>query len=163
MNENILDALMRLFALIIDPEDYGNIDKSRDVVSAYLSRTLSPVFVEKYLERYDGYINSYKNAKNKKSANKRISSSSVRVLKICALLNQELHQKEKFYVLVRIIEYISIGGVISQTSIDFIQTIAVSFNIENFEFKNIMAFVENDLKYAHNKENFLYIDNFLYF
>ena len=159
MNENILDALMRLFALIIDPEDYGNIDKSRDVVSAYLSRTLSPVFVEKYLERYDGYINSYKNAKNKKSANKRISSSSVRVLKICALLNQELHQKEKFYVLVRIIEYISIGGVISQTSIDFIQTIAVSFNIENFEFKNIMAFVENDLKYAQNKENFLYIDN----
>ena len=159
MNENILDALMRLFAIIIDPEDYGNIDKSREVVAAYLRKTLSPVFVEKYLERYDGYINSYKNSKSKKSANKRISSSSVRALKICALLNQELHQTEKFYVLLRIIEYISMGGVFNENVTDFIQTIAVSFNIEDHEFKNILAFVEDDLKYASDKNDFLYIDN----
>ncbi len=159
MNEKILDALMRLFALIIDPEDTINAAKSKDVVQAYLQRMLSPALAEKYLNRYEGYVNSYKDKKSGKESHKRISSSSVKILKICAQINRELHQRDKVTVIIQLIEYVLTDNNFSEASKDFVETVSESFNIEHSEYLNILSFVKNDLSIADNKADFLFADN----
>ena len=62
MNEKILDALMRLFALITDPTDVANNRSARVVVEAYLRGLLSPTLVEEYLVRFDKYLDEYQEA-----------------------------------------------------------------------------------------------------
>ena len=56
MNEKILDALMRLFALITDRDDGRYTDDARNIVGAYLQRLLSSDLVETYLAKFDKYL-----------------------------------------------------------------------------------------------------------
>lgn len=160
MNEKVLDALMRLFAFVIDPNDLGDIAKSRDVIDQYLRRILSPSLVVTYLGRYDEYINSYRDKKSGKEVRKRISSSSVKILKICTELNQNLHQRDKVFVLIQLIEYVLIGGQMNNSTRDFVETVSESFNIDHSEFLDILAFVKNDLSIASSRSNFLFINKY---
>ena len=101
MNEKILDALMRLFALITDRAGSRYTDDARNVVSAYLQRHLSDDLVDEYLSKFDTYLDEQGLKDNRKeSERKQVSLNSVRVLKICRQINEELHQKEKFIVLI---------------------------------------------------------------
>ncbi|MCQ2974775.1 MAG: ATP-binding cassette domain-containing protein [Bacteroidales bacterium] len=160
MNEKILDALMRLFALITDRTDENRSNNARDIVASYLQRLHSANVVEEYLKRFDYYLGE-RNSKsdNKSGERKKISMNSVKVLKICNQINEELHQKEKFIVLIQLIEYVLIDDIISDTEADFVKTVSETFNISNSDFQNILAFVQNDINKAGNTKDFLLIDN----
>lgn len=159
MNEKILDALMRLFALITDPDDFDNNSESRVVVDAYLRKMLSTRLVEEYMSRYDKYLGLYQGRRGVGGIRKRISASSVKVLKICEQLNTELHHKEKIMVLIQLMEYVYSGGAMSEREKDFLETVAESFNIAHSEFLNLEALMDNDLSVAAIPKNFLYIDS----
>ena len=53
MNESILKALMRLFAIIANVNADGISDKSRSIVESYLKLQLSLDQVNEYLELFD--------------------------------------------------------------------------------------------------------------
>ncbi len=158
MNEKILDALMRLFALITDPDDFDNLARPRGVVEAYLKGLISPQIVSKYLERYDGYLRQYRGRTSGNGVRKQISVSSVKVLKICGELNRQLHYREKVLVIIQLIAYVYIDSKLSPREKDFIETVAQSFNIDGGEFNNILAFMENDLSLASAIDRFMIVD-----
>jgi len=57
MNENILKALMQLFALLIKPDEKNLISKNeRDIVESYLKNLLNTKLTEEYLSYFDKYI-----------------------------------------------------------------------------------------------------------
>ena len=60
---------------------------------------------------------------------KRISLNAVRILAICEKINEELQQKQKVYVLVKLMDYISLGEEITENELDFLQTVANAFYI----------------------------------
>ncbi len=160
MNEKILDALMRLFALITDPTDVANNKSARVVVEAYLRGLLSASLVEEYLVRFDKYLDEYQDRKAKgNSTRKNISANSVKVLKICELINQQLHHREKIYVLIQLMEYVCTDSFLTSRERDFVETVSQAFNIDHSELKNLEAFIENDISQAAVPQNFLYIDS----
>ncbi|MCR5453900.1 MAG: ATP-binding cassette domain-containing protein [Bacteroidales bacterium] len=160
MNEKILDALMRLFALITDPADFANNKSARVVVEAYLRGILSQSLVEEYLVRFDKYLDEYQDRKaTGKASRKNISVNSVKVLKICELINQQLHHREKFYVLIQLMEYVCTDSYLTSRERDFVETVSQAFNIEHSELKNLEAFIEDDIKQAAIPQNFLFIDS----
>ena len=160
MNEKILDALMRLFALITDRAGSRYTDDARNVVSAYLQRHLSDDLVDEYLSKFDTYLDEQGLKDNRKeSERKQVSLNSVRVLKICRQINEELHQKEKFIVLIQLVEYVYSDEVINSIESDFVSTVSDSFNISRTDFQNILAFVKNNIVEAGDLTSFLFIDS----
>ena len=140
MSEQILKALMQLFAIIAHPT--SETSDRRSIVESFLRRQLNQETVKIYLEIFDSYYSSHEEKLSVKSKRKkRTSSSSVRVLKICTQINEELTQRQKHVVLVQLLEFIKSGKEITEQEMEFVTTVADSFFIEQTEYKEIENFV----------------------
>lgn len=115
MSAGILRALMQLFAIIAG----ANKASGKEIVAVFLRQQLNKELVNKYLEQYEEFAEKFHRAKQ--ASEKRTSMASVKVLRICDQINEELQQKEKFYVVVRLLEFISDFSDRGQQEWDFIQ------------------------------------------
>lgn len=158
MSESILKALMRLFALIavFSDNEETNEDEvhGRKIVASYLKKQLSLDLVEEYLKVFDDY---YEQSSSK--GKKKLSSGSVKVLKICEQVNEELRQEQKILVLLQLIEYISFNKTQDDKTIDFIETVADIFNIPKNEFLNSKAFLFNNFSNIVENDKLLIINS----
>lgn len=157
MSEGILRALMQLFAIIADVDDVVN--KSRGIVQIFLKSQLNQALVDQYLAVYDEYLEKHHKLSSKKEGKKkRTSLSSVKVLRICDQINKEISQGQKLIVLLRIIEYVNSDSALTDQELEFVTTIAESFNIPNNEFKAALAFVTEKADNLPDSESFLLIN-----
>lgn len=166
MSESILKALMQLFAIIAHPEDdqenesIEGISDRRSVVESFLRQQLNQELVTEYLKVFDYYYDLYQEKQSEKSlTKKRTSSSSVRVLKICTQINEELTQQQKVVVVVRLLEFVkSDDGAITDQEMAFISTVAETFFIPEDEFNTIHKFVINTFDSPPSFDNVLIIN-----
>jgi ABC-type multidrug transport system ATPase subunit len=156
MSERILRALMQLFALVAK----GESDSGREVVRVFLAQQLGSALVEKYLAIFDEYFKEYHGADGEESdkKRKRISKSSVKILKICTAINAELVQMQKVIVLFRILQFINTDGDIDGQELDFVSTVADTFNIDEQEFLRCLHFVKATKDDLQDSENILVIN-----
>ena len=143
MSEAILKALMRMFAILAAINRDRLTSSSREIVEMYLNRHLSRTIAKEYLKLFDDHYESLQGKHEKpddSQRRKRNASHSVKVLAICQQVNEELHQKEKVIVLMRLIEFMFSHESISQTEQDFIITLAGIFSVEEAEFKELVEF-----------------------
>lgn len=139
MSERLLKALMQLFAVIARPE--SNYEDRELVVKQFLLQQLNIDLVTDYLEIFKDYYNQYQK-KRKKKLQKSISLSSVKVLKICSEINQELTLKQKVIVLLRLLEFIKDDvGEVTDQELEFVYTVSDSFYIPEEEYVRLKAFV----------------------
>ncbi len=139
MSKRILRALMQLFALIASPGI--NKDERKNVVEIFLQEQLNKEQVDEYLKIYEQFVIQYQRRKSKSNPNKLLSVSSVKILTICSLLNEELTQKQKIIILIKLLEFVRIGEDLSEQAIEFVNTVSESFKIPSSEFKAIKDFI----------------------
>lgn len=157
MSERILKALMQLFAIIAKVD--GVTSASRGIVESFLKQQLSLELVDQYLTLFDEFLEAHHQvAKRKDGSAKRTSLNSVKVLRICTQINEELTQKQKVVVLIRLVEFIHSSYEISEQELEFVQTVSETFNIEQSEFALVRDFVEKDIKDMPDISEFLVID-----
>ncbi|MDX9769533.1 MAG: ATP-binding cassette domain-containing protein [Tenuifilaceae bacterium] len=163
MSESILKALMQLFAIIARPEDESeDIENDRRlVVESFLRQQLNQELVREYLKVFDYYYELYQEKQSEKSkSKKRTSSSSVRVLKICTQINEELTQQQKVVVVVRLLEFVKTEeNSITEQEMAFISTVAETFYIESDEFDLIHQFIINSNMQTPLHSKILLVDN----
>ncbi len=158
MSERILRALMQMFAIIAKVDGINN--TGRQIVQSFLKQQLNLEQVDTYLKIFDEYLESHQNAsKRKEGAAKRTSVNSVKVLKICTQINQELEQPQKVIVLIRLLEFIYSSNEISHQEHEFVLTVAETFNIPDEEFRLLKSFIEDGLEVIPNNPNILVINN----
>lgn len=164
MSERILKALMQLFAIIarvdenIDSEEPVTSGEGRKIVEAFLSQELSQSAVQAYLDIFDEFLISFQGGSKKKDGKrKKTSVHSVKVLRICTQINEELAQRQKIIVLVRILEFINANDVVDDQELEFAQTVADTFNVSMDEYNMIKDFVEAKLDRILDHENMLYV------
>lgn len=158
MSERILRALMQMFAIIAKVDGVNN--TGRQIVQSFLKQQLSQEQVETYLKIFDEYLESHQQAsKKKEGAAKRTSLNSVKVLKICTQINQELEQTQKVIVLLRLLEFIYSSNEISDQEYEFVVTVADTFNIPHEEFTLLKWFIETGHEIVPNEPNILVINN----
>jgi|TARA_R110000737_G_scaffold161270_1_gene189152 ABC-type multidrug transport system ATPase subunit len=155
MSERILRALMQLFAILArvdESEETLNKIKfesttGRQLVEDYLQTELSTSLVEHYLQIFDNDLQTLHQSTFKKDGkSKRTSVNSVKILRICSQINKELTQKQKVLVLIRVMEFVLLNQSHSKQEIDFVETVADSFNIEKTDYERIMLFIENSIE-----------------
>jgi ABC-type multidrug transport system ATPase subunit len=139
MKETILDALVRLFALIAGLEE--SISDSREVVRSFLMQQLDEEGTQRFLMRYDALLAQQTAPEENVLKRKRASASSVKVLGILDQINSELEQHQKCIVLLRLSEIIFANGA-TPIELDFIETVASSFAVPDQEFLNLRAWQE---------------------
>lgn len=163
MSESILKALMQLFAIIAHPQDDEGEDGSdrRNVVEGFLKNQLNQELVQEYLKVFDYYYDIHQQKQSETSkTKKRTSSSSVRVLKICAQINEELTQQQKVVVLVRLLEFVKPeSGEVTYQEMAFISTVAETFHFDDNEFFLIRDFVLVPFQNLKPSDNILIINS----
>lgn len=163
MSEAILKALMQLFALISDIHDDTVITaREKNIVRIFLVRHLNNELVSKYMQLFEDYLsifNSERIVKGSLQDRKRISLNAMKILSICETINAELEQRQKVYVMVRLTDYVFSGSEISETELDFLQTVSSAFNIPDKEFSDIREFIFSDDPAKGVSSNILVVSN----
>ena len=154
---------MQLFALI---SDIGNINeislRERNVVKSFLSRHLNSELVEKYLIIFDEYLDLFLNreAITERAGEYDIPAlKAMRIKRICEGINKELRQKQKIYIIIQLIDFISYGKEITENELDFLMIMALALNVPENEYRNIKSFIIDPVSRIHEKDKLLLIDN----
>ncbi len=157
MSTGVLQALMQLFAIIAKSGDNdGMKNNGRDVIAIFLRQQLNRDLVKKFLMDYDKFVSEQQSKTNsRKGKKKRTSLNSVKILKICTQINEELAQKEKVFVLLRLLEFIKESHEEEQIR-EFIETVSDTFNISRQIFEDLKSLVQSSGSEIIDKENFIY-------
>ncbi len=159
MTEKILKALLQLFAIIAKSERNTVGASAHDVVRRFLFRQFTAHAAKEHMMLFEAYVAAFHSSGGKSDrGRKRTSMNSVKVLKICAEVNEELNQRQKFTVLVHLLELIHARGELLDQERDFVFTVAESFNIANAEFQRCNAFVQADGAAHEDQADLLYIN-----
>lgn len=157
MSERILKALMQLFSIVSEANEIS--DNSRTIVESFLKQQLNQQLVDEYLKLYDEFIEAKNQKSDSEKKRKRTSVNSVKVLLICTQINEELAQKQKIIVLIRLLEFIYANKEASEQELEFVNTVSETFNIPKEEFDLCLAFVHNTIDAKIDSPSVLIINN----
>lgn len=162
MSAGILRALMQLFAIIArEAEAADQASNGRDIVAVFLRQQLNRKLVEQYMVLFDAFVADSGKGRSSNRKAKRTSLSSVKVLRICTQINEELAQKEKLFVLIRLIEFVESFGQRGDQQEEFLETVADTFNVGREVYKNLSALCRADDLSTIYHSDFLRVDGAL--
>ncbi len=141
MSEEILKALMQLFALIIK-QDGGVEETEKKYVRNFLSQQLSSKEVSQYYSLFEQHAGLKKEG-SKSTDKEKLTSviDSVRVLGICRRINKTLHQNQKIVVLVRLFELVNADKKFTPQRMAIINTVADVFTVPKEETASIEQYI----------------------
>jgi ABC-type multidrug transport system ATPase subunit len=142
MSEEILKALMELFALIVK-QDGGMIPDERKYVLDFLNKQLTRESVREYMALFDEHAGPVIEKSEVKEPVAPSVRDSVKILGICKKINRTLNQEQKVVVLVRLYELLNAGRRFTPQRMNIINTVAEVFKISPDEFATTEQFVMN--------------------
>ena len=164
MSEEILKALMQLFA-IIAKQDEGVAVQEEKFVRIFLASQLSKSQVEEYMDLFIKHSEREEKKRKKKEGKVPDSSGqvkmvdSVRVMGICRKINKTLNHKQKVIVLARLFELINVEKKLTEQRMEIIAVVADAFNLTSKEYKEIENFVIQDDYRELDSESVLIIND----
>lgn len=152
MSENILRALMQLFAF---GAGLGQKSASgRKIVEAFLRQTVSASSVLEYISLFDYYFQIARGGDSKDKAAK-----EEKVRHICSEINKELNVRQKYIVLLRLVEFVlSTGDEITEAEKEFLGAVSGVFNIGLEDYSLCFWFVSGESAAEINSKHFLVIN-----
>ncbi len=133
MSEKVLNALMRLFAMLANSETSNA--PERAIVELFLKKHLNREQVSNYLTVYDSFVEEQKEKFTGDKKRKKLAVNSVKVVIICKQMNAELTRRQKFVLLLNLLEFINSDGIILEQELELVNTVALCFNISSDEFE----------------------------
>jgi ABC-type multidrug transport system ATPase subunit len=161
MNESILEALIRLFALVADVNRDSRLGNERDVVMDYLERQYSAELVQTYIDFFDEQVMLYHPEGMHSSAfetQKQHVFNESQIAELCDKINEELVLEQKLIVLVYLLDFINRGERLTENESRFISIVAESLKIDHSDFLNAKAFTFGELEGVVNRDCLLFID-----
>ncbi|MFT3739591.1 MAG: ABC transporter ATP-binding protein [Breznakibacter sp.] len=162
MSEEILKALMQLFALVTMPNDAENL--RRGVVLAFLRKILNNHRASYFIGLFDNYYDEHKlKLSEKDKLPRRIAASSVKALKIASKVNEGLTYYQKVIVVIQLMEFLNSSEGIMPVEKEFIDNVAQLFHIDSEDYSSIVSLIlaiaptdvsgDQFLVLAHEPEN----------
>jgi len=157
MSEKILRALLQLFAIAANTERLSA--QSRQIVEAFLRQQLSSDLVIKYLAVFDEFLVEREKQVRAGEVSDHVQSETKEVLMICSDINQELNVRQKYIVLIRLIEFIySSNDAASLEEFALAATVAGVFKIPEADYTKCLVIAGNSTMIP-DAESYLIINN----
>jgi ABC transport system ATP-binding/permease protein len=143
MSEEILDALMQLFAIIAKQDEgveASEVEYVRNFLVSQLPNEKVVEYMDVFTEKAGG---ENKSGEKQEAGEKKLTSvkDSVRILGLCKKINKKLSQPQKVVVLVRLFELVNADRNFSDQRMAIINTVAEVFKLPSEEFQLIKDFV----------------------
>lgn len=151
MSEEILKALIRLFA-IISKQDGGVTEGERDYVMGFFRQQLGHNDIDKYMTMYDA-LTGYSSSGIANTATS--IQDSLQALKVSKKINQTLTQRQKIIAIIESIALINSDDIISDHELTVLNTIAAVFNISQETVSLLRQLVTGESLLAFNINNAL--------
>jgi ABC-type multidrug transport system ATPase subunit len=164
MSEEILKALMQLFA-IIAKQDEGVETTQMEYVKNFLQQQLNDEEVKEYYSLFRQYSgledadNGNDQEEDKNTVKLTSVRDSVRILGLCKKINKTLTQKQKIVVLVRLFEIVNADRKFTDQRMQIINTVADVFKVIKEEVASIEAFVIRNETNELDDNNILIIND----
>jgi ABC transport system ATP-binding/permease protein len=164
MSEEILRALMQLFA-IIAKQDEGVESTQVEYVKNFLQQQLNDEEVKEYFllfRQYSGLEDADNGAEaDEDKGIKKLTSvkDSVRILGLCKKINKTLTQKQKVVALVRLFEIVNADRKFTDQRMQIINTVSEVFKVDKEEFTSIESFVVENESHKLDDTNILIIND----
>ena len=161
MSEEILKALMQLFALIAK-QDGGVEDKEKNFVHDFLVQQIAVAKVREYyslFEEYAGISDQISDLPQNNEIKLTSVIDSVKILGICKKINKTLNQNQKVVVLLRLYELVNADKKFTDQRMEIITTVADVFNIPKGEKNDIEYFVTDKSSHELIEKNILIIND----
>lgn len=162
MNETVLKALMKLFAIVADVNREGFSGNEKDVIAEYLQRQFSREHVLDFLKYYEESLPRFHPEtmyENEVEANKQNVHNETIIRDICNQINEELEQEHKVIVILYLLDFINRGEAITDNEIKFVNTVGNQLKIPQDEFEDAEFFTFEQIDKIKHKENLLFIDS----
>ncbi len=163
MNESMLHSLMHLFAIIASINRDTFFSLARNFVESFLNQQLNRKLAEKFLTIYEYYFNEIE-APERKARSTDTSSLTVKMLAICDEINKELHIRNRFQILISLLQfnkyfetYASDESEFRQSVSDAVRTISGGLMIKPAEYDNCKAFVTDKFYKVPDKDRLMVI------
>jgi ABC-type multidrug transport system ATPase subunit len=161
MSEEILRALMQLFALIAK-QDGGVEEKEKKFVHDFLLQQVAIAEVSEYYTLFEEYADLKKRSYDLVQDDEiKLTSvlDSVKILAICKKINKTLNQSQKIVVLLRLYELVNSDKKFTNQRMDIITTVADVFKIQRNEKNDIEYFVTDNSSFEPAGKNTLIIND----
>ncbi|MBN2813927.1 MAG: ATP-binding cassette domain-containing protein, partial [Bacteroidales bacterium] len=148
MNESILRALMRLFAIVSDSNKAGQSDNRRSIVMDYLDRQYSDEIVRKYIDFFDEQVRYFHQHDADAAITDRAvlkSNAEARIVELCSQINEELEHQQKMIMLVYLLDFIQSGEKQNRTELSLVRTAARYLKIDEDEFNDARSFTFEEI------------------
>jgi ABC transport system ATP-binding/permease protein len=150
MSEPVLNAIMRLFALVAKEDHITK--QEREYIQVFLSDHLSQKATEDHMQLFDEFAIEIS---NKLSATQEKDT----ILEICRSINKEVAQKQKMVIVLELLSVILADGAISAREQSLAQTISESLYIQPQDLSLITHYVLAKNRNQINHEDILVIDS----
>lgn len=144
MSEEILRALMKLFALISKQDD-GSSSEERNYVENFLKHQLSEKNYGIYLQLFDEFVGDAAAAAAKKKPGRVTMIDSVKIIGVCEKINSTLIYKQKVIVLLRLFELLKSQNNKIEQKLELLETVADVFRLEAPVMQKLKSFVFDEL------------------
>jgi len=158
MSDPILKVIIRLCSLFSNIDENTDHVRTRKLIESYLNNHTKNEFVEQFLYVYDFYVNQ-QNIDQSQNFLKKASLSAVKSIRLINTIHKELLLKEKYLLVILLLEIVRFKEKILPREYDFIETMAISFNLDEKEFYNLKNFILKSWIDIPWKQNFILIDN----
>ena len=150
---------MQLFAIVANADRLTV--QGRNIVEAFLRQQLSMATAKTYVAIFDEYLKFLQGKADPNKIQKRVSVNSVKVLRICVDINSELDKKQKYIVLIRLIEFAySSNEQITELESEVLSLVADTFHISGEEFATCISFAScKNTSLIKDADEFLLINN----
>jgi ABC transport system ATP-binding/permease protein len=162
MNESILKALMRLFAIVAEVNKEGHSGNERGIVVDYLDRQYSHEIVQKYIEFFDDLVKHYHpdhSVPGTASLDEQNASNEANIILLCNQINEDLEQEERLVVLVYLLDFINREDSLTEEEIRVVKSIAKQLKIKDEDFQDTKAFTFGELDDVVHFDRLLFIDS----
>jgi ABC-type multidrug transport system ATPase subunit len=157
MSEEILRAMMELFALIVK-QDGGMQLSERDYVSTFLNKQLPHQSADEFMSLFLENAGPLQEKGHLSGGGTASVKDSIRIFNICKKINKTLSQEQRVIVVLRCLELIDADKQYTPQRMNIINTIAEVFRISLEEFNSMLLFIRSEKKEDFSDPSMLVVD-----
>ncbi|MFC2137917.1 ATP-binding cassette domain-containing protein, partial [Bacteroidota bacterium] len=157
MTENIIEAIIKLFAIITNKHEETLSGNGKQLVKAFLDDTLDAKSTEKYLGLYNHLLHSYSKEFTGKSAEKNGEQKN-KILEICKNITAEHELFERILIIIQLLEFIKKENIYTDEELEYVDIVSKNLNINLDEYQDIKSFILYDIKKVQSKEQLCVVD-----
>lgn len=144
MTETLIEAIIRLFAIVTDSRNEAETGKGNRLVHSYLKENFNKELTDKYVELYNQYLDLY-HRKFKGSLIGKTPAAQRRnrsfILNVCEKIVADYELSDRILMTIHLLDFVKNNEEVAENYLDFLKVVSDSLKIDKDEYWDIESFI----------------------